>query len=57
VPQSEIVIGVPAYRDPREVGLVEILKLPFTEERPAWQPQGGSIKGINHRDAEAQLKP
>jgi sterol desaturase/sphingolipid hydroxylase (fatty acid hydroxylase superfamily) len=40
VPQSEIVIGVPAYRDPREVGLAEILKMPFTEERPAWQPRG-----------------
>jgi sterol desaturase/sphingolipid hydroxylase (fatty acid hydroxylase superfamily) len=40
VPQSEIVIGVPAYRDPREVGLAEILKMPFAEERPAWQLPG-----------------
>jgi sterol desaturase/sphingolipid hydroxylase (fatty acid hydroxylase superfamily) len=37
VPQDEINIGVPAYSDPREVGLVEILKLPFGEERNAWQ--------------------
>jgi sterol desaturase/sphingolipid hydroxylase (fatty acid hydroxylase superfamily) len=53
VPQDEITIGVPAYRDPREVGLAEILKMPFAEERPAWRPQVG---GINHRDAETQLR-
>jgi sterol desaturase/sphingolipid hydroxylase (fatty acid hydroxylase superfamily) len=40
VPQDAITIGVPAYRDPREVGLVEILKLPFGEERPAWRLPG-----------------
>jgi sterol desaturase/sphingolipid hydroxylase (fatty acid hydroxylase superfamily) len=39
VPQSEITIGVPAYRDARELGLAQILKMPFTEERPAWRPQ------------------
>jgi sterol desaturase/sphingolipid hydroxylase (fatty acid hydroxylase superfamily) len=53
VPQSEIVIGVPAYRDPRELELAEILKMPFTEERPAWRPQVG---GVNYRDTEAQLR-
>lgn len=53
VPQDEITIGVPAYRDPREIGLVEILKMPFAEERPAWQTQVG---GINHRDTETQLR-
>ena len=36
VPQEEITVGVPAYRDPEEVGLVEILKMPFSEERPTW---------------------
>ena len=54
VPQDEITIGVPAYRDPREVGLAEILKLPFTEERDAWQTQNGDTKGISHRDTGAQ---
>jgi sterol desaturase/sphingolipid hydroxylase (fatty acid hydroxylase superfamily) len=44
VPQSEIVIGVPAYQDPRELGLAEIIKLPFGEERPAWRPAGGALK-------------
>ncbi|HVF42693.1 MAG TPA: sterol desaturase family protein [Pyrinomonadaceae bacterium] len=48
VPQSEIKIGVPAYRDPRELGLAEILKMPFAEERPAWQAPGREIKRINH---------
>jgi sterol desaturase/sphingolipid hydroxylase (fatty acid hydroxylase superfamily) len=40
VPQTEIVIGVPAYRDPKEVGLSDILKLPFGAERPAWRLPG-----------------
>jgi sterol desaturase/sphingolipid hydroxylase (fatty acid hydroxylase superfamily) len=53
-PQDEIKIGVPAYRDPREVGLVEILKLPFGEERDAWQPAGGDVKGVSRRDTEAR---
>jgi sterol desaturase/sphingolipid hydroxylase (fatty acid hydroxylase superfamily) len=37
VPQDEIEIGVPAYQDPREVGLTNILALPFGEERPTWR--------------------
>jgi sterol desaturase/sphingolipid hydroxylase (fatty acid hydroxylase superfamily) len=41
VPQDEITIGVPAYRDPEEVGLVDILKMPFGEERPTWRLPGG----------------
>ena len=46
VPQSEITIGVPAYRDPRELGLAEILKLPFGAERPAWLPRGGTLNTL-----------
>lgn len=45
VPQDEIDIGVPAYRDPREVGLTSILALPFGEERPAWTSTGLRIEG------------
>jgi sterol desaturase/sphingolipid hydroxylase (fatty acid hydroxylase superfamily) len=41
VPQDEITIGVPAYRAPEEVGLVDVLKLPFTEQRPTWLLPGG----------------
>jgi sterol desaturase/sphingolipid hydroxylase (fatty acid hydroxylase superfamily) len=36
VPQGEIIIGVPAYREPSEVGLAKILSMPFGEERPTW---------------------
>lgn len=36
VPQEEITIGVPAYRQPEEVGLLEILVMPLGAERPAW---------------------
>jgi sterol desaturase/sphingolipid hydroxylase (fatty acid hydroxylase superfamily) len=35
VPQDEIEIGVPLYREPEELGLADILKLPFGAERPA----------------------
>ena len=34
VPQVGIDIGVPAYREPREVGLTSMLALPFAEGRP-----------------------
>ena len=37
VPQSEITIGVPAYRQPVEVELPKILIMPFAEEREAWR--------------------
>jgi sterol desaturase/sphingolipid hydroxylase (fatty acid hydroxylase superfamily) len=35
VPQAEIVIGVPAYREPEELGLRQLLKLPFGAQHPA----------------------
>jgi sterol desaturase/sphingolipid hydroxylase (fatty acid hydroxylase superfamily) len=42
VPQDQITIGVPAYRSPEELAFPAILKLPFTEERPAWTlPESG----------------
>ena len=36
VPQGEVLIGVPAYREPEEVGLLEVVKLPFARQRPTW---------------------
>lgn len=42
VPQEEIEIGVPAFREPEEVGLVEILKLPFGAKREERQPPAGA---------------
>jgi sterol desaturase/sphingolipid hydroxylase (fatty acid hydroxylase superfamily) len=40
VPQSEIEIGVPAYRLPCEVELIDVLKMPFGEQRPTWDLPG-----------------
>ncbi len=37
VPQSEIVIGVPAFQNPEDVALTKILRLPFETQRPNWQ--------------------
>ncbi|HEX7314497.1 MAG TPA: sterol desaturase family protein [Pyrinomonadaceae bacterium] len=45
VPPTAIDIGVPAYREPRAVGLASMLALPF-----------GIEMAINHRDTEAQFK-
>ena len=36
VPQEEISIGLPAYRQPEKVGLLKILAMPFGVERPSW---------------------
>ncbi|MGZ5444722.1 MAG: sterol desaturase family protein [Thermoanaerobaculia bacterium] len=37
VPDERIVIGVPAYRSPREVTIGRILTLPFRRQRNDWQ--------------------
>ncbi len=37
VPQDKITIGVPAYREPKDVELLKILPMPFGEQRPTWQ--------------------
>lgn len=36
VPQDQVTIGVPAYRRPAEVSLLQILKLPFLKQRSDW---------------------
>lgn len=36
VPQETIAIGVPAYRDPAENGMLASLALPFGQQRNAW---------------------
>ena len=53
VPQGEIEIGVPAYREPEELGLVEILKLPFGAEREAVR----SPEGARTRSAALPVPP
>jgi sterol desaturase/sphingolipid hydroxylase (fatty acid hydroxylase superfamily) len=36
VPQEEITIGVPAFREPRAVTLPKLLRMPFGRQRPTW---------------------
>jgi sterol desaturase/sphingolipid hydroxylase (fatty acid hydroxylase superfamily) len=50
VPQGEINVGVPAYRRPEEVGLREVLSMPFGEQRPTWLLPDGA------RPARAPLR-
>lgn len=38
VAQEDIAVGVPAYRDPKEVTIGRSLALPFVRQRDAWQP-------------------
>lgn len=40
VPQSEITIGVPAYRENREVVLRSIVMMPFKKQPPTWKLPG-----------------
>lgn len=43
VPQDEIVIGVPAFREPEEVELIKVIGMPFVEQCPVWQlPSDGT---------------
>ncbi|HET7341734.1 MAG TPA: sterol desaturase family protein, partial [Methylomirabilota bacterium] len=36
VPDETLHIGLPAWRDPRELGVGRLLALPFRRQRPAW---------------------
>ena len=51
VPQREITIGVPAYRDANEVRFGGIVAMPFREQRPTWEfpgdgePSRGPLSG------------
>src|SRR5918994_1653748 len=47
VPQREITIGVPAYREPRELTLGRSLEMPFRQQRP-WQLLPGNGEPSPH---------
>ena len=48
VPQDKIIIGVPTYRKPDEVGLTKIMKMPFEEQKLARDlPKAGRLTGSN----------
>lgn len=58
VPQDRITIGVPAYREPEEVNLVDVLRMPFVEQRPTVLPPGnGGAQRVNSMGAARQLLP
>jgi sterol desaturase/sphingolipid hydroxylase (fatty acid hydroxylase superfamily) len=43
VPETEITIGVPAYRHPAEVTIGKVLLLPFRRQRRDWHLSGGGL--------------
>lgn len=55
VPQREVAIGVPAYRDPREVTIGKILLLPFVRQRSDWSLPNGEISVRPHVGQHAKL--
>lgn len=55
VPQEEITIGLPAYRRPAELGLAEIIKLPFGAGRPVWRLGGDGP--VPRRSSDYKLSP
>jgi len=58
VPQNEIQIGVPAYREPQEVNLLDVLNMPFVEQRPTWLlPNDGRPQRLSSLVERNQLLP
>lgn len=45
IPVQDVTIGVPAFRDPKEVTLTRLLKMPFGRQRPSWQSPSGITPG------------
>jgi sterol desaturase/sphingolipid hydroxylase (fatty acid hydroxylase superfamily) len=37
--RDEVDVGVPAYRDPRELSFADLLPMPFAPQRPTWSPR------------------
>ena len=48
VPQAAVAIGVPSYRDPRDVTLGKALALPFRRQREDWREAGGGLRRRDH---------
>jgi sterol desaturase/sphingolipid hydroxylase (fatty acid hydroxylase superfamily) len=58
VPQNEVTIGVPAYRNPKEVELVDVVKMPFVAQRQTWLlPGAGQPARVNAAMAVGELLP
>jgi len=57
VPQDQITIGVPAYRQPEEVELREVIQMPFTKQRPTWiLPEDQRPVGVNRPGIRSALR-
>ncbi|HSP17406.1 MAG TPA: sterol desaturase family protein [Thermoanaerobaculia bacterium] len=57
VPQRDVVIGVPAFPDERQVRLGKILVLPFRRRGSDWQGADGAIRVRPHHEPFAALAP
>lgn len=57
VPQSDVVIGVPAYQKPSDVTLGRILLLPFRKQRKDWKREDGFQDIRKHHDPPSVLAP
>src|SRR4030095_3705999 len=58
VRQDKITIGVPAYPNPEELELEDILKMPFVEQRKTWiLPGAGQPTRLNAPIAVSELLP
>jgi sterol desaturase/sphingolipid hydroxylase (fatty acid hydroxylase superfamily) len=57
VPQDGITIGVAAYRNPEELTVGNILKLPFKLDRPSREAPAGTPRRIGRDGSDAVLAP
>jgi sterol desaturase/sphingolipid hydroxylase (fatty acid hydroxylase superfamily) len=58
VPQDKITIGVPAYRNQKDVEIADVLKMPFVEQRQIWLlPGAGQPSRVNAPVAVSELLP
>ena len=55
VPQRDVAIGVPSYRDPREVTLGKALALPFRRQREDWKGPDGRLRRRDHARPPTRL--
>ncbi len=53
VPQEAIIIGLPAYRDPKDLGLFDVLALPFREQRSTWPSRSIGCQPVHPAQLQA----
>jgi sterol desaturase/sphingolipid hydroxylase (fatty acid hydroxylase superfamily) len=55
VPQRAVAIGVPAYREPRQVTLGKVLSMPFRTQREDWRDAQGTLRRRDHPPPRGRL--